>query len=41
MPEGIPSEKLKWESLSGKKYEFIISEDLSDDSEHVWEYVLN
>lgn len=41
MPEGIPSEKLKWESLSGKQYEFIVSEDLSDDSEHLWEYVLD
>jgi len=26
MPEGIPSEKIKWESASGKPYEFLIAE---------------
>lgn len=26
LPEGIPLEKIKWQSLSGKAYEFIISE---------------
>lgn len=41
MPEGIPSERLKWKSLSGKQYEFTIAEDLSDESEHFWEYLMN
>ena len=27
IPEGIPSEKIKWQSVSGEKYEFIIAED--------------
>lgn len=27
MPEGIPMEKIKWKSLSGKEYEFFIAED--------------
>lgn len=26
MPEGIPSEKIRWESVTGKIYEFIIAE---------------
>ncbi len=25
-PEGIPSEKIKWKSRSGKAYEYVISE---------------
>jgi hypothetical protein len=33
MPEGIPSEKIKWKSINGKVYEYIIQENnLSDDS---------
>jgi hypothetical protein len=27
IPEGIPIEKVKWKSLSGNEYEFIIGED--------------
>lgn len=31
MPEGIPSEKIKWKSMSGKDYEYIIQECGMDD----------
>jgi hypothetical protein len=26
IPEGIPSEKIKWDTISGKSFEFIIAE---------------
>ena len=39
MPEGIPSEKITWESITGKKYEFIICEDPSADAQPCWEFV--
>jgi hypothetical protein len=33
MPEGIPSEKIKWKSIKGKVYEYIIQENnLGDES---------
>jgi hypothetical protein len=33
MPEGIPSEKIKWKSINGKVYEYIIQENnLGDES---------
>lgn len=41
MPEGIPSEKIKWRSVSGKKYEFIIAEySLDGETENKWEFDL-
>ncbi len=41
MPEGMPSEKIKWSSLSGKEYEFIVVENsLGDKNENVWEFEL-
>lgn len=41
MPEGIPSEKIKWKSDTGKAYEFIISDySLDGETENVFEFVL-
>lgn len=41
MPEGIPSEKIKWKSDTGKVYEFIIREySLDGETENVFEFVL-
>lgn len=37
MPEGIPSEKLKWQSLSGKSYEFVIQAN-GKDGNGLWEF---
>lgn len=34
LPEGIPLEKIKWKSLSGKSYEFIISESNLGDAQN-------
>lgn len=34
LPEGIPLEKIKWQSLSGKAYEFIISESNLGDAQN-------
>lgn len=31
IPEGIPSEKIKWKSVNGKSYEYIIQEHSLDD----------
>ena len=39
MPEGIPSEKLKWKSVSGKNYEFIIQQD-GKTATGVWEFII-
>mgnify|MGYP005846588581 FL=1 len=41
MPEGIPFEKLKWKSATGKQYEFVIHEDCSDDFKGFWEFILD
>ncbi len=34
MPEGIPSEKVKWKSLTGQTYEYIIQEYSVDDADN-------
>ena len=39
MPCGIPSEKIKWKSITNRGYEFIIHEDLGDDPQGFWEFV--
>jgi|SRR5690554_2884272 len=39
MPEGIPSEKITWKSMTGKEYEFIIRADFSDDAQYFLEFV--
>lgn len=42
MPEGIPFEKVKWESNSGKEYELIIAENSLDGmTENEWEFILD
>jgi hypothetical protein len=38
IPEGIPFEKIKWQSISGENYEFLIVED--GESENLWEIIL-
>ncbi|MDG5816193.1 hypothetical protein QA601_13950 [Chitinispirillales bacterium ANBcel5] len=38
MPEGIPSEKIKWKNTSGKEHEFIIHED--GKSKNLWKFHL-
>lgn len=41
MPEGIPSELIKWESMDGEIFEFYISDyDLSRDSVKILEYIM-
>jgi len=42
MPEGIPFEKVKWQSKSGKEYELIIAENSLDGmTENTWEFILD
>lgn len=38
-PEGIPGEKLKWQSTSGKEYDFIIQEEFGEDFPGYWEFI--
>jgi len=39
MPEGIPFEKIKWKSITGKDYEFTICEEFSPDFPGFWKFV--
>ncbi len=36
IPEGIPMEKIKWKSLSGKEYEYIIARNGKDGQQVKW-----
>ena len=38
-PEGIPGENLKWQSTSGKEYDFIIQEEFGEDFPGYWEFI--
>lgn len=41
MPEGIPTEAIRWKSASGEEYEFYVGEfDLSEDGERLIEFIL-
>lgn len=39
IPGGIPFERVKWKSATGKEYEFTIEKDFREDSPGYWEFV--